>query len=233
MNHSRQSAFFFSDSEDRNRFLKRMAIRHYRFSTWLWLIAPLCLVVTYVGMTSGFYGEAPRQLFAGLRSHFPLMTAVLGLISDYADNVIYLIYVGVLIQALAARDRCKQVFFFRFFVGLLGVLLLAELAKGIFGIPRPGNPLSAVPFSFSCQFASFPSGYTTQIIALALPLVFFFRKRWLYIAMPIVITLVGFARLWLGKHHPVDIFGSVFFGSLILFFMFRRERHTMNALPFS
>lgn len=224
MSYSRESAFFFSDSEDRNRFFRRMAIRDYRFSTWLRLVAPLCLLMTCVGLVSGFYGEAPRQLFAGMRSQYPFLTVMLDVVSDYADNVIFVVYLGVLVQAIAAKDRCKQVFFFRFFVGLVGVLLLVSLVKGLCGVPRPGVPLHAVPLSFSYHFSSFPSVSTAQIVALALPLVFFFRRRWLHIAMPIVITLVGFARLWLGKHHPVDIFGGVFFGSLILFFMFRRAK---------
>lgn len=224
MSYSRESAFFFSDSEDRKRFFRRMAIRDYRFLIWLRLVAPLCLLMVCVGLASGFYGEAPRYLFAGMRSEYPLLTAVLDFVSDYADNVIFVVYLGVLVQAIAAKDRCKQVFFFRFFVGLAGVLLLVSLVKGLCGIPRPGIPLPAAPLSFSTHFGSFPSAYTAQIVALALPLVFFFRKRWLHIAMPVVITLVGFARLWLGKHHPVDIVGGVFFGSLILFFMFRKAR---------
>ena len=52
-------------------------------------------------------------------------------------------------------------------------------------------------------------------MAAVLPLAFFFRKKIVYIALALFIALVGYSRIWLGWHHPVDILGGMLWGGLI------------------
>ena len=85
-----------------------------------------------------------------------------------------------------------------------------------------GNPLIYVfylpwppyPLGFINQYASFPSGHTATIITAAVPLALWFRNRPFSLFLSAVIALMGFSRVWLGQHHPIDIVGGMLLGSI-------------------
>lgn len=62
--------------------------------------------------------------------------------------------------------------------------------------------------------ASFPSGHTATIITAAVPLALWFRNRPFSLFLSAVIALMGFSRVWLGQHHPIDIVGGMLLGSI-------------------
>ncbi|MFC4321638.1 phosphatase PAP2 family protein [Litchfieldia salsa] len=60
---------------------------------------------------------------------------------------------------------------------------------------------------------SFPSGHTTAIFSVILPIVMFFPTLSLFL-IPVA-CLVGISRIYLGLHYPSDVLVGIFLGSII------------------
>ncbi|NLC24629.1 MAG: phosphatase PAP2 family protein, partial [Oxalobacter sp.] len=186
------------------------------------MLLPLALLMLAVGFYSGFWGENIRLWHQEMRQLHPLLTRLMLVTSWGSAWMLYAAYAVILAHALRTNNRQEIAFIARFVFSLVCVLLIAAAMKVAFGMPRPGINLPSAPFSFVDDFVSFPSGHTVQIVTAALPLAFYFSKRWLFIAMSLLITLVGYSRLWLGQHHPIDVLGGIVVGSLIVVMVFRR-----------
>lgn len=204
---------------------KRLESSGFTFSTLFFMLLPLTLLMLAVGFTNGFWGENIRLWHQEMRQFHPLLTRLMLVVSWGSAWMLYAAYAVLLAHALKKNDRQAIAFIARFVFSLISVLLIAAAMKVAFGMPRPGINLPPAPFSFVNDFVSFPSGHTVQIVTAALPLAFYFSKRWLFIAMSLLITLVGYSRLWLGQHHPVDVLGGILVGSLIAVMIFRRTNN--------
>jgi membrane-associated phospholipid phosphatase len=95
--------------------------------------------------------------------------------------------------------------------------LLAQVLKRLFSMPRPMQYFPAGKYPYFIKgvthlgFASFPSGHSTSIFALA-TLLCIFTKDWrLKIVCLLGAVLVGYSRLYLGQH----FLGDVLMGSSI------------------
>lgn len=118
---------------------------------------------------------------------------------------------------------------------LLAILIpLADLAssfvlKPIFHRPRPtarliihGKPETVVsgarlpPHTEPLGTSSFPSSHSTVAAALATTLILAFRRRsrWVWFALLIPI-LIGYSRVYVGVHYPLDVLGGWIFGTLV------------------
>ncbi|MCY6959143.1 phosphatase PAP2 family protein [Clostridium brassicae] len=64
---------------------------------------------------------------------------------------------------------------------------------------------------------SFPSGHTQGITTFWAYIMSSIKKKWTYILGTIIIVLVGFSRIYLGVHRPVDIIGGVVFALVWVF----------------
>lgn len=199
--------------------LRLSAFPGYSWARHLLLLAPLLAVLLVVACAKGVRGEEVRLGFAQMREALPGVTLLLAAVSDHAFHLLIAVYVYLLARGLGARDtvagRERVLFALRFAVGaLLFGLLLTQLLKNGFGLPRPGFPLPREPFSFRHEYASFPSGHTVNIFMSALPLALWSGRCRDGLALSLLIAAVGFSRLWLGAHHPVDILGGLLVGSL-------------------
>ena len=58
---------------------------------------------------------------------------------------------------------------------------------------------------------SFPSGHVTNNTVIALCLMFFYRRGWLYW---IIAAAIGYSRIYLGAHWPSDVMAGYFYGSM-------------------
>ena len=87
--------------------------------------------------------------------------------------------------------------------------LLVQALKISFRVPRPWDldpsfkaVESAIP---AATGYSFPSGHTQSITALMGTLALGARKKWQAVLCVLIIFLVGFSRMYLGVHTPLDV----------------------------
>lgn len=137
------------------------------------------------------------------------------LVSDFGNPVFWIAYAAMLAAGLYRRDR----FLTRFALVYLAVQLvisfgLVHLVKFTLGRPRPGLGLFYQPFSFTPGYDSLPSGHTAEIYGASLPLAAFFSRWWVTLSLGLFAALVAFSRIYLGRHHPGDVFFGWIFGCL-------------------
>jgi membrane-associated phospholipid phosphatase len=95
--------------------------------------------------------------------------------------------------------------------------LVAQILKNIFSMPRPKEFFAPGKYPYFIDgvtnhgFASFPSGHTTSIFALATILALFTPKQQTKLVYLFAAVLVGYSRIYLGQH----FLGDVLMGSLI------------------
>lgn len=108
---------------------------------------------------------------------------------------------------------------------LTGVLVNNSI-KDIFKMQRPigEDGIRSLRVETATGY-SFPSGHTQQATTFYGSLFMYTKKKWLYILSIIVITLVGFSRMYLGVHYPKDVLFGVIFGVLTIIitnYLFKR-----------
>jgi len=94
-------------------------------------------------------------------------------------------------------------------------MIILHSLKRIMEVPRPAGVLGSDTFYIiGKRFTrhAFPSGHTTTIFTLMGVIAFTFRKNSLYIIGLIFALLVGFSRLAVGAHWPVDVLGGAILG---------------------
>jgi membrane-associated phospholipid phosphatase len=95
--------------------------------------------------------------------------------------------------------------------------LVAQILKSVFSMPRPKQYFSPGQYPYFIDgvthigFASFPSGHSTSIFALATLLALFEKNRIGKLAYLLVAVAVGYSRIYLGQH----FLGDVLMGSCI------------------
>jgi undecaprenyl-diphosphatase len=98
---------------------------------------------------------------------------------------------------------------------LVGVLDYSNsfFFKHIFMRPRPCNVLSGVHTFWPCPRSfSFPSNHAVNIFGAAFFLSHIYRN-WSFFLFPLAI-LVGYSRIYVGEHYPLDVVGGIFLGAL-------------------
>ncbi|HLZ89124.1 MAG TPA: phosphatase PAP2 family protein [Puia sp.] len=95
--------------------------------------------------------------------------------------------------------------------------LVAQIFKNAFSMPRPKQFFAPGSYPYFIDgvthlgFASFPSGHTTSIFALATILALFTKDQRAKIACLLGAVVVGYSRIYLGQH----FLGDVLMGSCI------------------
>lgn len=215
------------------------------------LLLPLFLLILWVGLGRSWWGEPVRLTYEQARTHFPLFTSIMHIITSWGSPALYAVYACLLARAIAklgcrdsqdaVRSTLKGIFqplppadsvaimdirlALRYiFYALLITLISTQVLKFGLGMPRPGAPWPPQPLLFSMSYNSFPSGHTTEIVATALPLALRFRSRWVRLGLALLVALVGYSRIWLGRHHPVDILAGMIMGSVAAWLVCRTQK---------
>jgi membrane-associated phospholipid phosphatase len=118
--------------------------------------------------------------------------------------------------------------------------LVAQILKNLFSMPRPKQFFTPGQYPFFITgvthtgFASFPSGHSTSIFALATMLALLEKNKKANVAYLLVAVAVGYSRIYLGQH----FLGDVLMGSLIgvgvaigVNWLFSKKFHSRLANP--
>jgi undecaprenyl-diphosphatase len=85
--------------------------------------------------------------------------------------------------------------------------------KHLFVRPRPCNVLTGVHTFWPCPRSfSFPSNHAANLFGAAFFLSHIFR-RWSMILLPVAL-LVGYSRVYVGEHYPLDVLAGAVLGAL-------------------
>lgn len=76
---------------------------------------------------------------------------------------------------------------------------------------------------------SFPSGHTQIASTCTSAIAFIFKKKWTYILAVCASVLVGFSRLYLGAHFPIDVIFGILLGVFTAFFLNKLHDNTKNT----
>lgn len=102
----------------------------------------------------------------------------------------------------------------RIFVIAGAITVVSQVAKHIVGRKRPVDLVEPVLTRVHETGLGYPSRHTAIAAALGIILVYSFGRKWLWLAG--VWTLaVGFTRVYLGVHAPLDIVGGFALGAMI------------------
>ncbi|RME67988.1 MAG: phosphatase PAP2 family protein [Nitrospirae bacterium] len=90
---------------------------------------------------------------------------------------------------------------------------LVYLFKKLLNQPRPGAVLDDVHLLVNLKQGSFPSGDTA--LAAVLAVVFSWRSpNWVRACLALYVILIGYGRMYLGVHFPLDVLVGVLLGLL-------------------
>lgn len=102
---------------------------------------------------------------------------------------------------------------------LLGLSWMVNLTlKEVFALPRPYQvdaEAATEAARATGRGPGFPSGHTQATTTFWVYLAGLHRRRWLWIAAAAMMAAVGFSRIWLGVHFPLDILGGLAVGPVL------------------
>ena len=99
-------------------------------------------------------------------------------------------------------------------------MLINQFLKVLFRIPRPwvlDEDFTIVESAREQATGySFPSGHTQNATSLFGAVAMFSKKNWIKIACVAALVLVGFSRMYLGVHTPLDVGVSLLIGAVLV-----------------
>lgn len=117
---------------------------------------------------------------------------------------------GTVLQSVIARYREL------FTIGISLVLTwgLVQLLKVLYAIPRPFLSFHDITVLLTYGANdSFPSGHSAMFAALATSI--FPYHRWLSLLVAFLALLIGFSRIYVGVHYPLDVLAGFCIGILV------------------
>lgn len=180
------------------------------------LCLPLLLVILACSLTRGwnYYGDFNH--FLSLRDAHTLVTSLMRFCSNWIYPIFIVFWLALLFWSIYAKQTEQRRFMLRFvLVMVLAGVALPQLLKHVLAMPRPGVEGVSPGWLPSDLFKSFPSGHTSAIVGLALPLALRYPRLALQLGAALSMALVGYSRIWLLRHHPLDLFAGFLVGSLV------------------
>jgi len=114
--------------------------------------------------------------------------------------------------------------------------LLAQILKNIFSMPRPKQFFAPGQYAYFIDgithtgFASFPSGHSTSVFALATTLALLEKNKKTNVAYLLGAVAVGYSRIYLGQHFLNDVLMGASIGmgvSVLVHWLFAEKLRTL------
>lgn len=190
-------------------------MRYSSVRSWT-LLGAVCagtLSAITVAIGGGSVSALERQVFSEITS----WPEWLGGAVMYSTNAGFTIVVSLLV--IAALYLRRYALLLSGAGALAAAWTSAELLKIVFGRGRPADIIMEV--SFQNYFPGlvsngFPSGHAAMAAALATVVALNVPRRWAVVAVAVAL-FIGFGRIYLGVHLPLDVIGGWSVGILVGF----------------
>ena len=144
-----------------------------------------------------------------------------------AEIVIYLTL--LLIIYLAFRDSIKEKkSFFMFLIAILITSILVKIIHLFIFEPRPFATFPFQPLVLYNQGPSFPSVHSAIMATIAFSF-FWYRSKWSYFLLFLMLW-VGFARIYIGVHYPLDIIAGFLVGLAAVYLAHKLKKWLKSRL---
>ncbi|MCD7896081.1 MAG: phosphatase PAP2 family protein [Planctomycetaceae bacterium] len=185
-----------------------------------WLGHFLCIAPTVVMVVVFWIVFASET---SLEHHFltfrlprPSLTRAVSFLTDHGALLFYAVYAVILLAGLK-QARTRR-FILCFILAFSLTMVTVWLFKGVVGRARPFLDPGFDHWSWGEDYDSFPSGHTTEALSCALPLAWWFGRRWLALLAGLYAALIALTRIYLGVHFMTDILGGVAMASFAGYF---------------
>lgn len=147
--------------------------------------------------------------------HSPLLDRVFGLITNLHHEAVYILVLPLIYWLY--DKRFGRYMFSIFFIGFWS----NDLLKDVFRTPRPDPSVFRVLYAETGGGYSFPSGHSQTPLVFWGAIAHHLQRRWFTWLAAVLIFLIGFSRLYIAVHWPVDVVGGWAIGLVVLFLMVR------------
>lgn len=145
----------------------------------------------------------------GIKSldHFFIFITSIATVVTYSISVILLLYSYIIKRFLLQRKSLMV------FSSLLVTSGIIDALKHVVNRARPFITDSSIHNLANVSTASFPSGHTGEVFALATVVTLLFHQQnWIIFTAWVWAFLVAYTRLVLGVHYPSDVLASMIIG---------------------
>lgn len=126
-----------------------------------------------------------------------------------ANELIFVTFLVCFLLIIFGQANERKAFLF-IIVGLIFAEILIKITHIFFVEPRPYVFFNIIPLIEHTPDAAFPSEHTTMIATVAFAYLLNKSKyAWVFISM---MFWVGFARIFVGVHYPLDVLGGIIYG---------------------
>lgn len=138
-----------------------------------------------------------------------------------ANELIFItFFLSVLLIILGGAKEKRA--FLLMIIGLILAEILIMIIHIFFFEPRPFAALNLIPLIKHVPDAAFPSGHTTMMATVAFA--YLFCKSKFFVLFLVAMLWVGFARIYVGVHYPLDILGGILVGFLSVFLVLQLKK---------
>ncbi len=162
----------------------------------------------------------------GWAGHNHVLDKIMIFCASYLIYLVFVVVVGCMVY-LASKRQWQEV---AYFVATLVVsFIILQIAAHVYVDHRPFVDFHLTQLIAHASGQSFPSDHTTATTAIAVGLLLFTRFKKFGVAIFLAALLIGFARVFVGVHYPIDIAGGIITGvvggSLVYFAKIAIQNH--------
>lgn len=147
--------------------------------------------------------------------HSPVLDRVFGLITNLHHEAVYILVLPLVYWLY--DKRFGRYMFSVFFIGFWS----NDFLKDVFRTPRPDPSVFRVLYPETGGGYSFPSGHSQTPLVFWGAIAHHLQRRWFTWLAAAAIFLIGFSRLYIAVHWPVDVVGGWAIGLVVLWLMVR------------
>lgn len=180
---------------------------------WLLASAPMLLLVAALWLALGSESALAHACKLHRAAH-PDFAALLKIVTDWTNPLLYLPLVWMLVRAVRGGDTDTRRFVLTFAaLQILVAVLAVNLLKVSIGRARPSEDPGFSPFSLRAAHHSMPSGHTVEATGTVTALALWRQGTCTALILGGVLALLAFTRIYLGWHHPSDVLAGWLLGS--------------------